>query len=153
MKKIQFLIILLVSLSITSCGFKPILLKKDINFYISDIKITGDKKISSKISERIKLFSSKKESKNKTKIIINAEKEEKVISKDSGGNALKYLLTVNVNIKIYTNDTILKEKNFSENFIYNNSNNKFELRKYKMQIENNLIDKIIEEIDIFFYSI
>ena len=46
-------------------------------------------------------------------------------------------------------DKVFKQKTFSANFTYNNTKNKFSLNQYKRNIENNLIDKIIDEILIF----
>ena len=41
----------------------------------------------------------------------------------------------------------------TQSFLYNNTINKFELRKYEAEIEDNLLNKIIEELIIELYSI
>ena len=52
------------------------------------------------------------------------------------------LLNINIINKNY-NETY-KRKSFSANFDYSNNSNKFSLKQYEKEIENNLIDKIIE---------
>ena len=47
------------------------------------------------------------------------------------------------------NQKVIKERNFSEEFSYNNKENKFDLREYQNQIENNLINNIVEELIVF----
>lgn len=44
---------------------------------------------------------------------------------------------------------ISKEKTFRESFDYNNIENKYDLSTYQNDVENNLIDKIVEDLIIF----
>jgi len=46
-------------------------------------------------------------------------------------------------------DKIFKTKNFTSDFTYNNTENKYDLSQYQNDIELNLINHIIEEIFIF----
>ena len=43
----------------------------------------------------------------------------------------------------------LNEKYISEEFSYKNKENKFDLSEYEINIEENLINKIIEEINFY----
>ena len=53
-------------------------------------------------------------------------------------------LKILVNIKVKN-----KEKTFLGKQAYNNTENKFELNEYEIQIERQIISKIIDEIIIF----
>ena len=44
---------------------------------------------------------------------------------------------------------IMRQKSFSKDFSYNNLDNKFDLTSYQDEVENNLVNKIIEELIIF----
>ena len=56
---------------------------------------------------------------------------------------------VKIKLTILNENKIIKERMFSEGFSYNNKNNKFDLAKYQDEVKNNLVDKIIEQIDIY----
>ena len=43
----------------------------------------------------------------------------------------------------------MRQKSFSKDFSYNNLDNKFDLANYQDDVENNLVNKIIEELIIF----
>jgi len=45
------------------------------------------------------------------------------------------------------------KKTFNKSFNYNNDTNKFNLSRYEKNIEKNMINKIIEEIDLYLQSI
>ena len=47
------------------------------------------------------------------------------------------------------NNRLIKTKAFSEDFTYNNIENKYDLSTYQNDVENNLINKIVEDIIIF----
>ena len=55
-------------------------------------------------------------------------------------------MVIETNIEIKKNDKIIKEKTFSESFNYNNTSNKFDLSQYERDIQENLIDKIVDNI-------
>ena len=153
MRKIKFLMILLFAFLIVSCGYQPIFLKKNIDLNILKIDKTGDKKINSTIIKSLQKLNNSNKSSNKIKISINSQKKNETISKDEKGIPSKFLMTMRVNIKVYDQENLLKEKSFNKDFVYNNSENKFDLNQYKKQIENNLLNKIIEEVTMFFYNI
>tara|TARA_B100000427_G_scaffold262369_1_gene227048 strand:+ start:673 stop:861 length:189 start_codon:yes stop_codon:yes gene_type:complete len=56
-------------------------------------------------------------------------------------------------ITILNDEKIVKNKVFSESFNYKNSSNKFDLKQYEKNIEENLTDKIIENIISYFYTL
>ena len=58
-------------------------------------------------------------------------------------------MTINLKIKIIDKNNILKEKEFSKEFSYSNLENKFDLSQYETDVEDNLVDKIVEELIIY----
>lgn len=144
MHKVIFIIIFLLS----SCGYKPLYSTKDLNkLTFKTIELKGNKNISRRISSSISL----KEDNEKfsyEKITLTNEKKIIETSKDSKGKADSFKMIINVQITM-NNKNLVKEKNFFEEFSYKNLDNKFDLSEYELNIENNLVDKIIEEIIIY----
>ena len=62
-------------------------------------------------------------------------------------------MKIKVEAKIIENYKNIKQINFEEYFNYNNNSNKFELKQYEKNIENNLIEKNIENLTFYISSI
>ena len=141
--------LLFIFIFLTNCGYQPIYLQKDnLKIFINEIDLEGDKKINRKIMELTNL--KKKNNGNPSynlKLISN--KDIKIVAKDKSGNASIYKTTVTVIFTLEDQNEIFKQKTFSSNFSYNDIINSFELSQYQKTIENNLINKIAEEILIF----
>ncbi len=135
-----------------SCGYQPIFSSKDSNFLIKEINFDTSDKISSKIKNGLNYLTSVEEY---TKIYIlklNSKKTIETTSKDKKGNSLSYKSTINTNLKIFSNNQLIKEANISKSFNYQNISNKFNLKEYEKIIEKNLIDKITEDITLILYK-
>ena len=147
-------LILLISIFFifSSCGFNPIYSSKKSNFDIIKVEITEKNKINSTIKKNL-ISISNNESINKYKLVINSNKQKKIASKDNKGNADILNMMINVNLKVYEKDLLISNNSFSENFSYDNNSNKFDLSKYEKNIENNLINKIISNINSHMFSL
>jgi len=141
MKKllITFLLILL-----TSCDYSPIYSIEDSKFRINEIKTTGNKKINKIFIKKITKFKN-----NSSNIIydleVSSSKIVRSITKDERGKTKILEMIISFNINIKRNDKILKNKNISNNFSYNNNSNKFELKQYEKDIQNKMIENTVEE--------
>ena len=141
MKKllITFLLILL-----TSCDYSPIYSTEDSKFRINEIKTTGNKKINKIFIKKITKFKN-----NSSNIIydleVSSSKIVRSITKDERGKTKILEMIISFNINIKRNDKILKNKNISNNFSYNNNSNKFELNQYEKDIQNKMIENTVEE--------
>ena len=145
MKKIIIIFILFVS----SCGYQPIYVNKNTNaLEFSQISIIGDVEINRKIINSLNI---KKNSSSilKKELILSSSYEINETSKNSKGQVTSYRTEINLEFKIVNNNEIMKQKNFSKDFSYNNLDNKFDLTSYQDDVENNLVNKIIEELIIF----
>ena len=147
MKKLIFVVIALFMLN--NCGYTPIYSSKNNNFYI-DISQKDRSKLNSKIENNIKKFSNQN-NENTIQIEISSNKKINIISKDKKGDPSRFNMTISLTINILNknNYEINKTKSFTEKFDYNNNSNKFSLKQYEKNIEDNLINKIIDRSIIY----
>ena len=143
MKKI---VVIFFMFSLLGCsGYKPIFSSNNFDFYIKEIENVNNDKITRKLIKKIKSYSNENQ-KRPLALRINSEKEEIIISKDTKGNPLIFEIILKSTIEVsYQNEEI---SNFTliENFTYNNQSNKFEMSQYKKNVENNLLNKIAENL-------
>ena len=148
MKKLIIIVIALFILN--NCGYTPIYSSKENNFYIKEISQKNRNKLNSKIASNLKTFSNQN-SENIIQLEIDSNKKIETMQKDTKGDPSKFKMTVLLSINIHNknNHEINKTKTFSESFNYNNNSNKFSLKQYEKDIEDNLINKIVEESIIY----
>ena len=147
MKKLIFVVIALFMLN--NCGYSPIYSSKNNNFNI-DVSQKDRSKLNSKIENNIKKFSNQN-SENIIQLEISSNKKINIISKDKKGDPSRFsmIISLTINTLNKNNYEINKTKIYTENFDYNNNSNKFSLKQYEKDIENNLINKIIERSMIY----
>ncbi len=154
MKKI---ILYLCFLAIYNCaGYEPLFSTKKLSYYIIDIENISKNNLTDKISKRINNYKSKDNSNKKGyKLEISSNMSNIVSSKDSKGNVSSYEMIVNVDIKVFSENSVLPINTikFNKNFIYNNQENKSNLNQYKKDILENIINKISQELIIKLQSI
>ena len=145
MKKFLLVFIFLLS----QCGYQPIFLNKNLDnleFY----KITH--KGNDEINKRVLRSLSFKEDKLKdtlNNLLINSSFEVIETSKNSKGQVESYKSKIVLSLIISNKKEIITKKDFIKEFSYNVKDNKFELVRYQNEIKDNLINKIIEDINLF----
>jgi len=147
MKKIFILFLLI----ITSCGYQPVYKIDQINdtLKIKEIKLSGDKTLSEKISKGLSI-EMVKSNESLNKLDVNSQKNITETSKNSKGQVTSYRTTISTVISIMDgDDNLVRKKNVSKQFSYNVLANKFKLKEYEEEIENNLINEIIRDTNIF----
>ena len=144
MKKIVFLFCFLLVLGCS--GYQPIFSSKDSTFYIKNIETLNNDKIAYQINTRLSGYKAKDVDKKQYTLKVNSKKNIEVISRDTKGNSQLYKMVINVSVTIISDQKIIKKINLQESFNYSNSKNKFSLNQYKKEIEENLINKISEEL-------
>jgi outer membrane lipopolysaccharide assembly protein LptE/RlpB len=146
MKKLFFLLCLLGFYSCT--GYAPIFSIENSSFYIEKIINTNDDEITKKISKNLNNKKLKDDSKKNYTLKVSADKEIVVVSRDPSGDDLTYEIIINVVVDVFYNneDKPINTLKFSSNFSYNNQKNKFNLNQYRKTIEENMIDKISQDI-------
>ena len=151
MKK-NIIILILSAFVITSCGYKSIYSSKNLDFNIIEFEVGDKTKISRKIKNNLDSYK-KNDSNNFYSIKINSKKEINIISKDSEGDPSNFEMTIISEITILNDKKVVENKVFSESFNYKNSSNKFDLKEYEKNIEDNLTNKILESIISYFYTL
>mgnify|MGYP001330148192 CR=1 FL=1 len=133
-----------------SCGYQPIYISKNINqLEYSEIILTGDDEINKKIINALFI----KENKNGNKLYLSNSFKNEATSKNTIGQSVSFKTTLNVDLKIESNDRkILENKKFIKEFSYNNKENKIELVEYQNSIKSDLTAQIISEITIYLNS-
>ena len=150
MMKNFFRILILLTL-VSACDYTPIFSTEKSSFGISDFKLVNKNNLGKSLQKTFANYSDL----SKERIFaleVNVEKKRVITSKDTKGNASSFRISIICDFKIYENKKILKKKKIVESFLYNNSKNKFELKKYESKIEDNLLNKIIEELIVELYS-
>ena len=138
--------IIILSLILTNCGFKPIYNSNNGNFEVIEIKNKNENKNSFFI-EKVITSLSNKNAKNKIKLEIDYDQNISTILKDSKGDPSKKKLSINVIIKVKSdNDNILVNQRFNEEFSYDVQSDKFGMAQYEENITDNLNRKISNDI-------
>ena len=146
-KKISLLILTLIILN--NCGYTPIYSKKNYNFEIKKIEMLGETTINKLLSNKLKVYEDNPEAKNSISLIINSQSFKTTITKDKKGNPTQFSMSINVDVKVIDDSNNQTETTFSENITYDNSNNKFDLRKYEDNLVKNMSEKIFSELTLF----
>ena len=147
MKKLLNLFSVLILIS--GCGFKVLEDSNLENFYIKDIKITGDSRVNFNIKNKLSLKANNK-SKNSISLIIITNKEKKIKEKNDKNIITKYLININLQIKVESNNNLIKKFSLSEQRDFNvNTQYSQTINNEKQAIKNItevLVDKIIREL-------
>ena len=143
----KFLVsIAILSVTLSSCGFKPIYSSKNSNFDILEITNKNENKNSFAIEERVMSLSNEDAIK-KVKLEIDYEQSITTILKNNKGDPSKKKLSMNVNLLVKNEKgNIMVNKSFSEEFNYDVQSDKFNMSQYEDNITNNLNNKISDDI-------
>ena len=143
----KFLIsIIILSLTLTNCGFKPIYSSKNNNFEVIEILNKNKNKNSFEI-EKIIMTLSNQEALRKVKLELDYAQSIKTILKDTKGDPSKKKLSINVILIVKDdNDNVLANKSFGEEFNYVVQSDKFNMAQYEDNIIQNLNNKISNDI-------
>tara|TARA_Y100001958_G_scaffold111289_1_gene78684 strand:- start:1673 stop:2110 length:438 start_codon:yes stop_codon:yes gene_type:complete len=139
--------ILLLLFLVSACGYQPLYTQKE-EILFNKITLLGNKKINRKIISSTAIRVDQNNTLNR-EIILDSKKNITTTSRDAKGQPATFKSQIIVSLVIKTDDKIIKEKVFNETFDYNNITNKYDLSVYQTDIENNLINRIVEDLIIF----
>ena len=147
-KKISLLCFLIIF--INNCGYTPIYSNKDKNFDINKIELFGDDEVNKILSRKLNIYKNNEDAKRFFDIVINSNSTKITLTKDKKGNPAQFSQNVSVNLIItdIINNTKL-ETNFIESSTYDNSDNKFDLKKYENNLIKNMTEKIYSDLILF----
>ena len=138
---------------IVSCGYQPIFSGKKVNFGIEKLTYNKNNEIDSAINNNLKNYKSLE---NKDKILdleISSKINKVTTSLDDRGDPKSFRLELEIKTIFKKDNKLLNEKSFFKSHDYNNSTNKFDLKKYENSVKENLIGKITEEIIVYILSL
>ena len=141
-------IFILVFFFVIGCGYQPIYVNESTKEYIfKEITLVGSNRVNGSVISALNL---RKDNTGKSdeEVFISSSIKISETSKNSKGQVTSYRTSIKLNFKIKNNEKVIKNKNFTKNFSYNNKKNKFELVEYQKDVEKSLTKKIIEELII-----
>ena len=144
-KKIYFLLFFLF---LSSCGYEAIYSQKSLvnyNFSISELNFIGNRNINLRVKRSLNSYTLGRKNKD-FKIKISSSSTKTVVAKDAAGDATDFKNTVAINVEILKNNKLKNSFVMAESFNYNNNSDKFGLRKYEKEIQNNLAETISEKL-------
>ena len=144
---------LTVFIFLNQCGYQTVYSNKNSNFNISEVKILNDQNIGRQIKNRLSILSNASKNSDNYYLEIDSKFEKTTASKDKQGNPNTFNLIVRVKVTLSNNKNIRETKVFSEGINYDNSDNKFSLKRYENSLKENLTEKIIDNLLIYLQSI
>ena len=136
-------------------GYEPLFSTKNLSYYIVDIENVNSDNVTQKISKNLNNNRVKIDNKKGYLLKISSSKNSAVVSRDTKGQVTNYEMIVNVEVKVFNNNSLvpLNILQFNENFSYKNQTNKSNLNQYKINIMNNMINTISRDIIIKLQSL
>lgn len=131
---------------VTSCGYQSIETYYKGDFQISELNITGNKNINRFIDRNLKNSNENNNSSNLLKVEIKTDLNKSIITKNSKGEATRYGMKININLKTFKNKKLVLEKIYSKNNSYNTLESKYELKQYEKILINDSVKEIIQRI-------
>tara|TARA_B100000767_G_scaffold127494_1_gene121395 strand:+ start:534 stop:989 length:456 start_codon:yes stop_codon:yes gene_type:complete len=144
MRMFKKILIPILLLFLSSCGYEAIHSKKNFIYYdfsINKLTFVGDRKVNIKIKERLNNYTLNKQDKNFA-LKISSDTEKVVLAKDIAGDPTSFKIIVKINVEVITKNKF----NIVESFNYNNITNKFDLEQYEREIIRNLAETAAEKL-------
>ena len=138
--------VIILSITLTNCGFKPIYGSKGGNFDILESINKNENKNSFAIEKMVTLLSNQ-DSEKKVKLEMDYKQNFTTILKNSKGDPSKKKLSITVNLIVKDqSNNVLTKRNFNEEFSYDVQSDKFNMAQYEDSITSNLTNKISNDI-------
>ncbi len=150
MNKTLKIVFLFFTISILAgCGYSPLNSSANFNFYISDLKVDGDRQINNYISKNLKKYRSFKDNSKKIDLNINSKYRKDIVNKDSAGNAKNYKITISSNITFTLNGNEQVSKVFERYAAFSSKSKKIDEGELVIETKEKL-SKLISEDIVFF---
>ena len=148
--KKKIISVFILSLILSSCGFKQISKKNSELIYIQNIKINDEQRIAYNLKNDILLISDSN-SKNKYNVEVKIEKREKNKIKDKTGKVTRYEILVNASLQLTnlngnkkTERAFLRNGDYDVATIHSNTLNaeKYLIKNLTQQISDDIVNFI-----------
>ena len=142
----NYIYILVLTLFLNGCGFTPLYLEnKNLNFSISVVNASGDRKVNEAIKSNLQRYSQLSDNKKNYNVDIKSEVIEQIISKDETGVISQIKLIVKVNF-ILLDENGNSKIEYSEELNIKKTNNIIDDNFYKNQVKENMGTSISEKL-------
>ena len=146
----KFLILIVTTLSLTSCGYGPIYSDKNtMDFEITSFKIEGDTEVNNIVQNKLGKYLDNN-SEKKYIISIRTDYQKEVATKDATGKATNFKLIVNLTLNYTTseleNNRVERVINFSESQIIKRDQNNYEQTNYENILIRNMSELLINKV-------
>tara|TARA_Y100000591_G_C21807695_1_gene685900 strand:- start:227 stop:685 length:459 start_codon:yes stop_codon:yes gene_type:complete len=139
------IILLIFFILLNQCGYNSIYNNSsDLNIKIGILSMSGDREFNNKIFNQIRRFN-KKESSKEFNINLNTNINKDIVSKDTTGKVIDYVLKATATFKITYND-INETITFEESLYIKNIDDSFEQKKYEDVIKDNFASSIYQKL-------
>ena len=146
----KFLILIVTTLSLTSCGYGPIYSDKNtMDFEITSFKIEGDTEVNNIVQNKLGKYLNNN-SEKKYIISIRTDYQKEVATKDATGKATNFKLIVNLTLNYTTseleNNRVERVINFSESQMIKRDQNNYEQTNYENILIRNMSELLINRV-------
>lgn len=146
----KFLILIVTTLSLTSCGYGPIYSDKNtMDFEITSFKIEGDTEVNNIIQNKLGKYLDNN-SEKKYIISIRTDYQKEVATKDATGKATNFKLIVNLTLNYTTseleNNRVERVINFSESQMIKRDQNNYDQTNYENILIRNMSELLINRV-------
>ena len=142
------ILLLLFFVFTVSCGYEPMLSKKNTinyNFSISELELQGDRIVNLKVKEKLNSYKINKLDKDFV-LKIKTTSKKIILAKNLKGDPTNFKNTTTLNVNIIINDNVRNKLVLEASTNYKNSKNKFKLRNYEKEIKRNLAETITNKL-------
>ena len=130
---------------LSGCAYEPVLIKKNYNFYFTEIESEGQKEIN-KVIKQTFTENTKIESINNFEIFFSSKLNKDIVASNKKGDPTIYKINISLNYKLKNDNAIIFENEILKQVTFNNIDDKFELLKYEENIVENLSKRFAEDI-------
>lgn len=148
----KFIILFILILVLNNCGYSPIYSTKYQDFKLSNIIFSGERDINKILKRRLDNYTQNESAEKIYNVTMNSSLQKNIDTKDKKGNPTQFSLRINVDLVIVDKSGKTVEINFSEKKSYNNKDEKFELQMYENNLIQNMSEKILSDMILFFQN-
>ena len=141
-------LLLLMFLSIMSCGYERIIPQKsqgNYSFSLSEIIFKGDKVVNLKVKEKLSVYKINKTDRD-FGLTISSVSKKIIIAKDTKGDPTNFKNITTLHINVLVKNNIKKKLTYEASFNYKNDKNKSNLKSYEKEIKKNLAETITNKL-------
>ena len=142
-------ILILFFIIITACGYSPLLKKEEINFYLSEISLEGDRQVNNAILSNLKKFQKFENGLKNYRININSKYQKIIVDRDKNGYPKNYRIEVLTDIFIDTDINNQIKKNFKKIYLMSANTKKIKEKELEKRYKKNLSELISEDIALY----